>query len=80
MLCLLFLLQLLIDSPVSPVTSILPLVFVITVTAIKQVCITIHVHAGLRNVLLIVHCHIQIMYSLINELGHFLSSLNENAR
>ncbi|XP_078379696.1 phospholipid-transporting ATPase IF-like isoform X2 [Oculina patagonica] len=28
--------QLLIDSPVSPVTSILPLVFVITVTAIKQ--------------------------------------------
>ena len=32
-------LQLLIDSPVSPVTSILPLVFVITVTAIKQVCI-----------------------------------------
>ncbi|KAM7451065.1 putative phospholipid-transporting ATPase IF [Porites harrisoni] len=28
--------QLLIDSPVSPVTSILPLAFVITVTAIKQ--------------------------------------------
>ncbi|XP_027044475.1 probable phospholipid-transporting ATPase IF [Pocillopora damicornis] len=28
--------QLLIDSPVSPVTSILPLVFVITVTAMKQ--------------------------------------------
>ena len=26
-----------IDSPVSPVTSILPLAFVITVTAIKQV-------------------------------------------
>ena len=46
MLCLLFLLQLLIDSPVSPVTSILPLAFVITVTAIKQVCITVHVGAG----------------------------------
>ena len=29
--------QLFIDSPVSPITSILPLVFVITVTAIKQV-------------------------------------------
>ncbi|XP_048588932.1 phospholipid-transporting ATPase IF isoform X3 [Nematostella vectensis] len=28
--------QLIIDSPVSPITSILPLVFVITVTAIKQ--------------------------------------------
>ena len=46
MLCLLFLLQLLIDSPVSPVTSILPLAFVITVTALKQVCITVHVRAG----------------------------------
>ena len=31
-------LQLVIDSPVSPVTSILPLMFVVTVTAFKQVC------------------------------------------
>ena len=29
--------QLIIDSPVSPATSIAPLVFVVTVTAIKQV-------------------------------------------
>ena len=29
--------QLFIDSPVSPVTSILPLIFVVVVTAIKQV-------------------------------------------
>ena len=29
--------QLIIDSPVSPVTSILPLIFVVVVTAIKQV-------------------------------------------
>lgn len=33
----LFLLQLIIDTPTSPVTSGLPLFFVITVTAIKQV-------------------------------------------
>lgn len=33
--------QLIIDSPVSPATSIAPLVFVVTVTAIKQVRIQV---------------------------------------
>ena len=32
-----FFFQLVIDSPVSPMTSILPLIFVVTVTAVKQV-------------------------------------------
>ena len=36
----LFSLQLIIDTPTSPVTSGLPLFFVITVTAIKQVSFT----------------------------------------
>lgn len=36
----LFSLQLIIDTPTSPVTSGLPLFFVITVTAIKQVSLT----------------------------------------
>lgn len=37
-----FLLQLIIDTPTSPVTSGLPLLFVITVTAIKQVSNVVH--------------------------------------
>jgi len=32
----LFLLQLVIDSPLDPLTSVLPLIFVISVTAVKQ--------------------------------------------
>lgn len=42
--------QLIIDTPTSPVTSGLPLFFVITVTAIKQVRFNCHgMHSGVSE-------------------------------